>query len=509
VRLSLPKRIPLPQAFGCALILFIVQQFQHTDLIFALLFFAFVILSVITFNIAGGFTRLTGAYTFWFAMLIVIFGVFWKAVIAEPADSNLQMPSLDMALYAMSMVMLLAVTVLNKKMDVRSIGIGAGFSGPNLDLSIAGLGCIITTLLLNAAGLLLGQAPGGFLSAMNQINFFGPLGVILATAGALKDSGGRRSLNFANITGIVIFTLEGVVAFSKQGMLTMFVCWMIGAFYMKMRIRLIHVITIIAVVILTFTFVGPLSEARDLQVEGGSIPVQAAVVWYQITHWTQFKEHVKNLDARGGHDNGAASYYNAPQGAMIERLSMIPPDDRLIAYAARGNFFGFAPVVEWFTLLTPRFLYPGKTNIYTGNFFAHRAGGYINADDTTTGISFSPVSSAYSLEGWGGILWLMPAIWVLLFTSVDFVAGDLEKYPWGLLVVLWFGHAAPETLVSGMIYFIGYGNLGLLVAIVISTRIAPIIGSLFTGRTVQVSTRPVDRRRITPRVLPPAALPQE
>jgi hypothetical protein len=49
----------------------------------------------------------------------------------------------------------------------------------------------------------------------------------------------------------------------------------------------------------------------------------------------------------------------------------------------------------------------------------------------------------------------------------------------------------------------------LLVAIVISTRIAPIIGSLFTGRTVQVSTRPVDRRRITPRVLPPAALPQE
>jgi hypothetical protein len=509
MRLSLPKRIPLPQAFACAMILFVVQLFQHTDVIFALLFFAFVILTVITFNFAEGFTRLTGAYTFWFATLIVIFGVVWKAVVAEPADSNLQVPQLDMALYTMSMFMLMAVTLLNKKMDVRSIGIGAGFSGPNLDLSVAGLGCIITSMLINFAGSTFGQAPGGLVSALAQINFFFPLGIILATAGALKDSGGRRSLNFANIIGIVLATLQGLISFSKQGMLTPAVCWLIGVFYMKMRVRLIHVISMTLLVILTFTFVGPLSDSRDLAVIGGSPGTQLGVIWYQITHWSEFEEHVAKLDSRSGHDNGAPTYYNQPQGAMIERLSMIPPDDRFNAYTAKGNYFGMAPVIEWFENLTPRFLFPNKTNDYTGNFFAHKAGGYIGADDTTTGISFSPVSSAYSCEGWGGIFWLMPAIWILLFTSVDFVAGDMSRYPWGLLVVLWFGHAAPETLVSGMIYFIGYGNLGLLVAIVISTRLAPIMGSLFTGKTVQIATRPIDRRRITPRALPPAALPQE
>ncbi len=509
MRLSLPKRIPLPQAFACASILFIVQQIQHTNLTFGLLFFAFVILSVITFNIAEGFTRLTGAYTFWFATLIVIFGVFWKAIVNEPADSNLQVPLLDMALYTLSMVMLLAISLLNKKIDFRSIGVGAGFSGPNLDLSIAGLGCIITSIMINFAGLIFGQAPGGLISSLAQINFFFPLGIILATAGALKDSDGRRSINFANSLGIILFSLQGVIAFSKQGMLTPFVCWLIGAFYMHMRLRVIHVITMVLMVVVTFEFIGPLSASRDLQVQGGSFAAQAGVVWYQVTHWKEFKQHVALLELGNGHEDGAPTYYNEPQGAMIERLSMIPPDDRFNAYTARGNYFGMAPIIEWFGNLIPRFLYPAKTNNYTGNFFAHRAGGYIGADDTTTGISFSPVSSAYSCEGWGGILWLMPGIWILLFTTVDFVAGDLSKYPWGLMVVVWFGHSAPEGLLSGMIYFMSYGNLGLFFAIIISTRIAPILGSLFAGKTVQINTRAIDRRRITPRVLPPSALPQE
>jgi hypothetical protein len=158
------------------------------------------------------------------------------------------------------------------------------------------------------------------------------------------------------------------------------------------------------------------------------------------------------------------------------------------------------PVIEWFSNVLPRFLWPGKTNEFTGNHFAHEIGGYLSPDDFTTGISFSPVSTAYHCMGWGGILWLMPGIWILLFTSVDFVAGDLRKYPWGLLVVVWFAHQAPESLLQGMIYYISYGNLGMLVAIIISTRIAPIMGSIFTGKELPVQTRSIGRTRITPRL---------
>ena len=498
VQLSLPTRVPLAKAFVFSAVFFCVQMLQHTNVFFALLYFAFVILSVVAFNFAEGFTRLTGAYIFWFSVLIVIFGVFWKAVVGEPADSNLQSPLIDMGLYAGSMMMLLVVTLLNKKMDFRAIGIGAGFSGDNLDLTTAGLGCVIASILINFSGAVLGQAPGGLASALSQINFFFPLGIILATAGAIKDSGGRRSTNAASILGLTLFGFQGLLAFSKQGMLTPFVCWLIGAFYMRLRVRGVHIVVFILMGVLTFGFIGPLSASRDLLDPASDATTRVQVIWYQITHWKEFEKHVANLEETGGHDNGAPTYYDKPQGSMIERLSMIPPDDRFITYTAKGNYEGMAPVIEWFENLTPRFLFPNKTNDYTGNYFAHKAGGYVGVDDTTTGISFSPVSSAYSCEGWGGIFWLMPAIWILLFTTVDFVAGDLKKYPWGLMVVVWFGHAAPESLLSGMIYFIGYGNLGMLLAIIVSTRFAPVIGSLFAGKVVQIQPRSIGRTRITP-----------
>jgi hypothetical protein len=487
-------------------VFFCIQQFQHTDLIFSLLYFAFVVLTVLTFNLAEGFKRMTGAYTFWFSTLIVMCGVSWKAVVGEPADSNLMSPLLDMALYTGSIAMLFIVTLLNKKVDVRRFGIGGGFTGPNLDLSVAGLGCIVTGLAINFDGLVLGAGAGGLASALGQINFFLPLGIILTTAGALKDSGGRRSTSPLNLLIIAYVFWQGLVVFSKQGMLTPILCWILGALYMRMKVRPIHVVFMISFVLLTYSFIGPLSESRDL-IQDQPFSDRPAIIWYQVTHWKQFKNHVANLDVGAGHDEGGPSYYNQSAGAFIDRLSMMVPDDRLNTYSARGNFTGMAPIIEWFGNMVPRFLYPSKTNDYTGNYFAHKAGGYIGADDTTTGISFSPVSCAYTCEGWGGILWLMPMIWILLFTTVDFMVGDLTKYPWGLLVIVWFGHATPESLLSGMIYYISYGNLGMLLAIIVCTRIAPIIGSLFSGRAVAMRVQPVGLRRITPRVAATVAAP--
>ncbi len=110
-------------------------------------------------------------------------------------------------------------------------------------------------------------------------------------------------------------------------------------------------------------------------------------------------------------------------------------------------------------------------------------GAGLGEDDYSTGISFSPVAEAFHCEGWGGVLWLLPLLWIVLFSTVDFVVGDMAKYPWGLMVVVWMSHAAPEQLMAGIIYFIGYGNFGMAVAIIVVTRIAPILGTLFMGKT--------------------------
>jgi len=488
VRLTLPTRIPLSKAFIFASVFFCVQQLEHTNIFFSLLYYVFLILSVVTFNFAEGFTRLTGAYTFWYSTLIVIVGVTWKAVVGEPANSNLFSPLLDMSLYTASMVMLLLVTIVNRKMDFRSMGLGGGFSKSELNYTAAGLGCLIVFLFIVYANVMFGQAPGSLVSALVQVNVFGQLGLILATIGAVKDSGGRRSTNMISIIGFTYFGYLGIASFSKQSMIGPMVCWLVGAFYSRLKLRFIHVVALILMAVGSFAFISPLSASRDLA-EGLDYPGRIALAANLLVHYSVLHAHVKQLEeqeALGGLNN----YYDKPQGSLIERLSMIPPDDELLTFSAAGHYEGLAPVIEYFGNLIPHAFNPNKTMQFSGNYYAHEMGTGLAEDDWSTGISYSPVAEAFHCLGWGGIFWLLPVIWMILFSTVDFVVGDMTKYPWGLMVVVWFAHGAPETLLGGMIYFIGFGNFGMLVAIVVVTRIAPIVGALFAGR---VATPPARR----------------
>jgi hypothetical protein len=493
VRLTLPTRISLPKAFVFVSVFFCIQQIEHTNLFFSLLYCAFLVLSVVTFNFAEGFTRLTGAYTFWYSTLIVIVGVTWKAVVGEPAESNLYSPLLDMSLYTVSMVMLLLVTLVNRKVDFRSMGVGGGFSKSELNYTAAGLGCLIVWLAIIYANVMFGQAPGSLVSALVQVNVFGPLGLILITIGAAKDSGGRRTTNTIGIVAFLYFTYLGVASFSKQAMLTPLICWMVGAFYSRLKLRFVHVVSLTVVGILAFGVVSPLSASRDLA-EGLDYPQRVLLAANLVMHYSVLRAHVKDLE-EVEKSGGVNTYYDNPQGSLIERLSMIPPDDELFTYSAAGHYEGLAPVVEYFSNLIPHAFNPNKTMQYSGNYYAHEMGAGLAADDYSTGISYSPVAEAYHCAGWGGVLWLLPVIWIILFSTVDFIVGDMTKYPWGLMVVVWFAHAAPETLLGGMIYFIGYGNFGMLVAIVVVTRIAPIVGALFTGRTASPPARRVNAVR--------------
>lgn len=467
--------------FVYSFVFFCVQQLQHTDLYFSLLYFAFVVLSAIGFNFAEGFSRVTGAYIFWYSTLIVIVGVTWKAVLGEPADSNLFTPLLDMALYTTSMVMLVLVTLLNRKLDFRAMGVGGGFSKGELNYTSAGLGCLVVWVVIIFAPMFFSSAPGGVVSALNQVNVFGPLGIILVTIGAIKDSGGRRSMNLIGVAAFTYFEYLGLGSYSKQAMLTPMICWAVGAFYARLRVRFVHVAAVALMAVASFAFISPLSASRDLA-EGMDYNQHLVLAWYLLTHPAYLHQHIKQLEVEDARDVGIADYYDVPQGSLIERMSMISPDDELFSFSAKDHYEGMAPIYQYFGNLIPHFLNPDKQVAYSGNFYAHEMGSGLAEDDYSTGISFSPVAEAFHCVGWGGVLWLLPVIWILLFSSVDFTVGDMRKHPWGLMVVVWLAHAAPEQLVGGMVYFIGYGNIGMMFAIVIVTRIAPILGSLFMGR---------------------------
>lgn len=476
MRIELPTRISTTKTLVFAVALFCVQQLEHTDLRFSLFFFAFIMIGNIAFNAGGGFSRVSGTYVFLFTLFTCVLGVVWKAVLGEPADSNLLVPQLDMAIYAASNFMLLLVILLNKRLTGHAQGVAPG----EINYTLAALGCLILALILNLLnGLGLGGS-GTALSIANQLNQFFPLSLILGTIGAMRDSDGRRSINFVSGLAMSLVFVASMLAFSKQGMFQPIACWIVAAAFCRFQLRWIHGIVLAVFAISSYIVVPLIAEGRDHVSENAGYAERATVVYGILTHLGQAKQAEVETQAYDLAFQGKSGYYNRPQG-LIERLSILSADDNFFNYTAKGHYIGYRPIIEDYENFIPHFLLPDKPSPIGGNYYAHEIGGILAPDDESTGISFSPMAEAFHVDGWVGIFFLMPLIWLSLFVSVDYICGDIRRSPWGLLMVVYLAHAAAESLLGSLIWMSVFGNLGLLLAIACCTRLAPVVGALFYG----------------------------
>jgi hypothetical protein len=505
MRLSLPERVPIQKMFIFAACVAGIEQYQGTNFLFSLLFFGFIMASAVAFNLAGGFSRVVGAYIFWFALLVPGFGVVWKSVLGEPADSNLRAPLLTISAYMVSMVVLALVAILTAKIDLRRVGFSA--TAPKVDYTLAGMGCLAFWVLLSFANEFFGGIIPGFFSALRQIDIFRPLAIVLSTIGVIRATKGRRSVNVVTMLAMFSLIWDGLLGASKQMMMTPLVCWMVAATYMKLRLNFSRTLCIGLGALVSFTIFSQLSQARDLMTDNYSYDDRVAVVFYELTHYNAVVAHNKEAEVE---DLTQLShhYYDSNQNSLVGRLSMISPDDAFFNYALTAPNTGLESVWITFQNLVPNFmLSKKKVGLGAGNIYAHEIGGYLAPDDDSTGISFSPIPEAYHLIGWAGIVFLMPAIWLLLFFSIDFVCGDLKNAPWALMVIVYFAHAAPESLISGLIYYMGYGNFGMLVSILFCTRLAPVFGALFYGSSGSATAPSAVARASRPPDLTQTALP--
>jgi hypothetical protein len=485
MRIGFPERVSPAGAFVFAAASFGIQQVQHTSVLFSALYFAFVILSMVAFNVAGGFSRVAGAYYCWFSLLVCIVGVTWKMVINEPGESNLQVPTLTMTCYVVCASMFIVVAFILRKVDLRHYEFGAGGRTRGLNYTAAGLGCILLALANTLLDYFVGATPGGLLSALRQLDQFLPLGIMLATIGAINDSKGKRTVSLVSLFGMGMMFLLGLIVFSKQGMLTPMVCWIIAMLYKRFDFRRPQVIAIIIGTFLSLYVFTPLSQARDLVTDQMTYGEKLVVAVDAMIHIQRTRQHVSDEVA------GAApshSYFSGAQNGLIQRLNMIGVDDALINVGDTATPLGLQPVADDFLNFVPHAITPNKRDPLTGNHYGHEIGGMLADDDFGTGISFSPVAETFRLDRWLGLVFILPGVWLILFSSVEFICGNAKTSPWSLLPILMYAHVAPEGLLSGQIYLIGFGNAGILLAILVSTRLAPTLGKLFYGSAIAGTT---------------------
>jgi hypothetical protein len=499
MRLPFPDHISLVAVCCFAGTLCVIQLLQGTNPTFALFSAAYIVVAAIAFNVAGGFTRTTGAFVFFNSVLGVIIGLGMKAYLGERADSNLQAPLLTISVYLTGMCMMLVTVFFSRKLSPKQPLLGKLVTDANMQT--ATVGCMFTGFLLFFSGYFWDTGNGTILSALNQINRFFPLAVLLGVLHANRRSGGTRSINFPVLVSGGFMFVTGTLAFSKEGMITPFVCWLIAAASQRYRITRLQFCGIAFIAFFMFYYLVPYAQyGRTYRDESAPYNVDATLSLLSDLDYVRQQYYESST---GALEDRVQGYFNTPQG-FFDRLQMISIDDALNNQTQQFGTYGILPVIQSFQNLVPHFLWPDKPSLLTGNTFAHEVG-VLGEEDYSTGVSFSSTAVAFHLLGWQGIFLLAPAIWFLLFTIFDSLCGDVRKAPWGLLVMVLFAHAAPEGDLNALIYMCLYAAFAIIFAAVMGAYVMPVVGTFLIGPEGISLRRGAPIRAIPSRLLPPAS----
>ncbi len=479
--LPFPTHIPVLKAFLFTCLLVLVELLEGTDPRYSLLVFCFFMLSVFAFNIAGGLSRPSGAYIFFYSVLAVELGTVYKALLGEAAQTNLQEPLLMMSLYVASIAGLLIAASLSRKIATTTTGIAGVMQIHQFNYQQSALGCLALYFFMTYAPYLLPNGGGQIFHSLSIVNPFLPLTLLLGTIAAVRDSNGWRSTSTLTVFTLTYFFWLGMLTFSKQGMLTPFACWMIGLAWTRFRLRLVHLVFIAAFLTFNQLVLVPMAQDGRERVTTGSTEERTGLVIGYLTDISGLRHKVAAFEAPPDLDT-RMYYYNRPQG-MMDRLSMMPNDSVLMQWTDQGHLFGYLAIRWYFGNWMPHLIDAHKLEGIRvgGNAYMHEMNGLAEAD-LTTGISFSPTAEAFHIDGWRGVLLLAPAVWLLLFVTSDATCGDIRRQPMGLLYVLVFAHVAPEGLLGGAIEMVRTGNIGVTLGVFFCGYVAPVLGMLFGGQ---------------------------
>lgn len=485
MRIPFPTYIPMQYVSLFAIAVAAMQLVQGTNGYFALCSFLFILVAGFAFNTAGGLAYPSGAYIFWYSTLTAIVAWLVKISVGEAADSNLKMPNLTVSVYLGTMIAMAVSVQLSKRFTLKKALLGSILTDENA--GHAAISCAIIGSALGFATGLSERTQGDFLSAVQYVNYWPTLAIIIGARHEIRKSGGTRSVNAAVLlSGIVLF-VSGLSAYSKEGIFTPVVTYVIICAAMRYKFSLKQVGAGILVFYLMLHYLIPYSQyGRTLRNAGHPSfeefrsNLTAGLGLLQDPEALRAAYLAQTGDEHVERSGGLDSYFNKDQG-LFERLNMLSPDDQLIYTTEETTgTYGLYPLMYYVYNVIPHFIWADKPETFFGNEFAREAG-IIGEGDVTTGVSFSPGGAAYHMGGWSGVFLAAPVIFFLCFLCLDSLCGDARSSPWSLLLVAYFAHQAPEGMLGGPITAVLKAAPAIVVCAVFSSYVMPILGGILIG----------------------------
>jgi hypothetical protein len=474
MRIPFPERVNLSHVLIFATVLCSVQLFEGTNPFYSGCVFCFLLVAAIGFNIAGGIVYPSGVFILSNAIFTIVLPAVAKAILREPADSNLRASLRTIEVYLVGMVAMLIAAIVSRRFRPRKALISGMLPAGNLHAAY--VGCAVLSVL---AGFYLTVFPnvsvGSFSSFLVQANRFPLLTFVLGIIYTIHRTNGRRSVSVPLLFMIVFLSANGLLSFSKEAFLAPFFAWAVTVALLRYQLHWINIASFIVGLYLVIVFMVPYAQYGRTFTDSGISPVQLSA--YLLTHMDEVREGYASDTALINN----VHYYNKHLG-LLDRLDIVAGDDALIDVADREGAYGYLPLYVGFENLIPHVFFPDKPMTLIGNVYGHQIG-ILSDDDESTGISFSPSADAYREGRVMGITVVEPLLLTLIFVVLDSAIGDVRLNPVGLLTTMLVSRA-DEGALAGNIGLIGQALFTNVLAAYICFYVLPMLGSIFSKRVL-------------------------
>lgn len=465
-------RIPLVAIFGGPTLLFAAEAACGTEPRFACLMSLALLFAGLTYNILGGVGTLSGAAFSMLALRGFVISQIAKVLLRQPADSHMAAPILTACVYAtFSLAVLVGSFVFSHiRLPLPRALEPETESQYDTSYFIALTLGAVGNLLLSTATVFYGSRQeeatqfNSSHSAGSALEAFLPVAVVLAVDQRIRQSGGRRSINWRVVVPAAIGIIFGLINTQRESVAAPVLIYLLACYFRGYRFRFKHYAAVAVLVAAFFVVISPLELYTRTIIGDQDISDRVNSATRVIGH-ADFRQ-IAAIENSVSDEDASEDYYGLPGTTVLSRVSRIRMDSNLIA-ACEHFHYKFRALKQDLLVQIPHILYKNKPE-YDSGLFVGSVAGVTNEFSSVSEPAFTMIGDSFGAFGFLGSM-IVGLFFFPLTLCVYESVFDARK-PWGTV-----------ALVSCAM-LISEGGVGRLVgAILLKTTIYLLVASYGTA----------------------------
>lgn len=462
------RRFPVAHVVAALAILclFIGQVSIGTSVVFAGLVAVYAAISWTAMSLLGGPFSLGGFIVGVCSTIHVLFGQVLKTILREAPDRDLMAPVPTMVACVLMMAGFLAAALILKLMRYES---WRSIVPPQIDaqrLRIMG-GLVYVLAVVSMLFLMLGAGSktfqsGGLFGIAKSLSNTSLLGISLLVAASVLEK--KRILTPALILAMLFQLFYSMFEASRQDFLGAILIALMTAVFFKHKFKWYEVVVFIVSLVFYQSTFSPYalyarSEIRDIAFAERVQTASGLLVRF-ITDKSLYTSKSKREEVMLRDVQRRVYYYRTiSRNKTIERLTLLPTIDSIIANTLDDEPMGAKTTIWGFELATPSILNRDKPLISSTNLIAHKGRGLVNPNDHGTQISMGFTPDAFVSYGWSGVFFASLALSMVTVASYRLVFGHMLLFNAAAIGYMFkttmiFTEGTMATIISNLISFV-------------------------------------------------------